>query len=67
MSPSRWLQLIPAAFRKVARPVSCAQPASQVARSRLVSSRGSPAPPASVVISGVVTLRRPGSVPPVTS
>ncbi len=66
MSPSRWLQLIPAACRNVARPGSSAQSASHVARSRLVSSLGSPVPPASAVISGVVTLCRPGSVPPVT-
>ena len=39
---------------------------SQVARSRLVSSRGRPVPPARARISGVVTFRRAGSVPPVT-
>ena len=50
----------------VASPSSCATSASQVARSRLVSSRGSPVPPASERISGVVMFRRPGSVPPVT-
>jgi hypothetical protein len=66
MSPSRWLQVIPAAFIKVARPVSCATSASQVARSRLVSSRGSPVPPASAAVSGLVMLFRCGSVPPVT-
>jgi len=37
---------------------------SQVARSREVSSRGSPVPPAGDRISGVVMFRRPGSVPP---
>ncbi len=52
MSPSRWLQVIPAARMNVARPRACAQSASQVARSRLVSSRGSPVPPASAAISG---------------
>ena len=35
-------------------------------RSRLVSSRGSPVPPASDRVSGVVMFLRPGSVPPVT-
>ena len=40
-SPSRWEQLIPAACMNVASPSSCAQSASQVARNRLVSSRGS--------------------------
>ena len=40
--------------------------ASQVARSREVSSRGSPVPPASDRVSGVVMFRRPGSVPPQT-
>ena len=39
MSPSRWQQVIPAACRNVASPVSCATSASEVARSRLVSSR----------------------------
>jgi hypothetical protein len=34
MSPSRWQQVIPAACRNVASPVSCAASASQVARSR---------------------------------
>ena len=43
MSPSRWLQVIPAACMKVASPSSSATSASQVARSREVSSRGSPA------------------------
>ena len=51
----------------VASPSSSAQSASQVARSREVSSRGSPPPPASDLISGLVMFRRPGSVPPVTS
>jgi hypothetical protein len=51
-SPSRWEQLIPAACMNVARPSSSAQPASQVARSRLVSSRGSPLPPSSARVSG---------------
>ena len=46
----------------VASPSRSATSASQVARSRLVSSRGSPAPPASDRISGVVMFRRPGSV-----
>ena len=41
MSPSRWLQVIPAARMNVARPGSSAQSASQVARSREVSSRDS--------------------------
>jgi hypothetical protein len=40
----------------VARPGRSAASASQVARSRLVSSRGSPAPPDSDRISGVVML-----------
>ena len=66
MSPSRWQQVIPAACRNVARPISCAQSASQVARSRLVSSRGSPVPPASAGTSGFVMLCRCGLVPPVT-
>ena len=48
----------------VASPSSSAQPASQVARSRDVSSRGSPDPPSSALISGFVMFRRPGSVPP---
>ena len=43
-SPSRWEQLIPAACMNVASPSSSAQSASQVARSREVSSRGRPAP-----------------------
>ena len=51
----------------VASPSRSATSASQVARSREVSSRGSPAPPASDRISGVVMFRRPGSVPPQTS
>ena len=51
----------------VARPSSSATSASQVARSRLVSSRGSPVPPDSDRVSGVVMFRRPGSVPPQTS
>ena len=63
-SPSRWEQLIPAAGMNVARPSWPAQSASQVARSRDVSSRGSPPPPSSALISGLVMLRRPGSVPP---
>ena len=42
MSPSRWQQVIPAACRNVARPVSCAASASQVARSREVSSARQP-------------------------
>ena len=44
MSPSRWEQEIPAACMNVARPSSCATSASQVARSRLVSRAGQPAP-----------------------
>ncbi len=67
MSPSRWLQLIPAAAMKVASPISSAASASQVARSRDVSSLGSPVPPASDRASGFVTFLRAGSVPPVTS
>ena len=63
MSPSRCEQVIPAACRNVASPSICAQSASQVARSREVSRRGSPVPPASAVISGVVRFRRPGSAP----
>ena len=51
----------------VASPSSSAQSASQVARSREVSSRGRPAPPSSALISGLVIFRRPGSVPPQTS
>ena len=46
-SPSRWEQLIPAACMNVASPSSSAQSASHVARSREVSSRGSPPPPSS--------------------
>ncbi len=45
---------------------SSAQSRSLVARSRLVSSRGSPAPPASDRVSGVVIFRRAGSAPPQT-
>jgi len=45
---------------------SPATSASQVARSRLVSSRGSPVPPDSDRTSGVVMFRRPGSAPPQT-
>ena len=48
----------------VASPSSCAQSASQVARSREVSSRGRPVPPSSEVSSGLVMFRRPGSAPP---
>jgi len=66
-SPSRWEQVIPAACMNVASPSRSATSASQVARSREVSSRGSPSPPASDRISGVVMLRRPGPVPPQTS
>ena len=43
-SPRRWEQVIPAACMNVARPMSWAASASQVARSREVSSRGSPVP-----------------------
>jgi hypothetical protein len=43
---------------KVARPRRSAQSRSQVARSRLVSSRGRPFPPASEQISAVVTFGR---------
>ena len=39
----------------VASPSSSATSASQVARSRLVSSRGSPQPPSSALISGLAT------------
>jgi hypothetical protein len=46
-SPGRWEQLIPAAAMNVASPSSPAASASQVARSRLVSSRGGPLPPSS--------------------
>ena len=62
-SPSRWEQVIPAACMNVASPSWSAQPASQVARSRDVSSRGRPLPPSSAATSGFVRLRRPGSVP----
>jgi hypothetical protein len=64
MSPGRWEQVIPAACMNTGRPGSCAVPASQVARSREVSRAGSPPPPASERVSGLVTLPRPGSVPP---
>ena len=47
----------------VASPSRSAQPASHVARSRLVSSRGRPPPPSSALISGFVRFRRPGSAP----
>ena len=60
----RWEQLIPAACMNVASPSAWR---SQVARSRLVSSRGRPVPPSSARISGFVRFRRPGSVPPQTS
>ena len=46
-SPSRWEQLIPAARMNAASPSSSPQSASHVARSREVSSRGSPPPPSS--------------------
>ena len=62
-SPGRWEQVIPAARMNVARPGSSATSASQVARSREVSSRGSPAPPASDRASGVVMFRRAGIGP----
>jgi len=65
MSPSRWQQLIPAARMNAGRPASAAASASQVARSREVSRPGSPDPPASDRVSGLVTLPRSGSVPPV--
>ena len=55
MPPSRWEQVIPAARMNVARPSSRAQSCSQVIRSRETSSRGSPAPPDSDRVSGVVT------------
>ena len=67
MSPSRWQQLIPAACKNAGRPISAAHSASQVARSRLVSSRGSPVPPARDVASRFVMLLRCGSVPPSSS
>ena len=60
-------QLIPAARINAARPSKPATSASQVARSRLVSRRGSPVPPSSARISGFVRFRRPGSMPPQTS
>jgi hypothetical protein len=44
----------------VASPSRSAQSRSQVARSRDVSSRGSPLPPSSAVTSGFVRFRRPG-------
>ena len=66
-SPSRWEQVIPAACMNVARPSSRAQSASQVIRSRAASSRGSPVPPASERVSGVVMFLRTALVPPVTS
>ena len=65
MSPSRWEQVIPAACMNVARPISAAVSASQVARSREVSSRGRPDPPASERVSGLVMLPRSGLSPPV--
>jgi hypothetical protein len=52
---------------KVARPSNPAASHSQVDRSRLISSRGSPVPPASAPVSCVVMLRRAGSRPPVIS
>jgi hypothetical protein len=58
--------VIPAACMKVARPRCRAQLRSQLARSRLVSSRGRSVPPASELISAVVTFGRRGSWPPVT-
>ena len=60
MSPSRWQQLIPAARKNAGRPISAAASASQVARSREVSSGGSPAPRASDRVSGLLMLCRPG-------
>ena len=63
-SPSRWEQLIPAARMNVASPSRSPQSASQVARSREVSSRGSPPPPSRAAVSGLVMFRRPGSSPP---
>ncbi len=65
MSDSRWQQEIPAACMNAGRPISVAVSASQVARSRLVSRGGSPAPPASDRVSGLVMLPRSGSSPPV--
>jgi hypothetical protein len=65
MSPSRWLQEIPAACKNAGRPVSSAHSASQVARSLLVSRAGSPPPPSSDRVSRLVMLFRPASVPPV--
>jgi hypothetical protein len=67
MSPSRWQQEMPAACKNAGRPISAAASASQVARSRVVSSRGSPAPPASDRASGLLMLCRAGSLPPVSS
>jgi len=55
---------MPAACMNVASPSSSATSASQVARSREVSSLGSPDPPSRAVISGFVRFRRPGSAPP---
>src|SRR5581483_5142585 len=66
MSPRRWVQLTPAAARKVAIPSWSATAASQLERSRCVSRRPRSTPPASEEISGVVTLWRSGSTPPIT-
>jgi hypothetical protein len=65
MSPGCWQQVMPAACRNAGRPVSAAQPASQVARSREVSRGGRTPPPARERVSGLVMLPRSGSVPPV--
>ena len=63
-SPSRWEQLIPAACMNVASPSSSAQLGQPGGPQPEVSSRGSPVPPSSALISGFVRFRRPGSVPP---
>jgi hypothetical protein len=65
-SPSRSEQLIPAPRMNVARLSGCGRNhAARSSAARGVSSRGGPVPPDSDRTSGVVTIFRAGSLPPV--
>jgi len=66
-SPRRWGAADPGGVHERGQPQQLRRSSrSQVARSRDVSSRGSPLPLSSALVSGFVRFRRPGSVPPVT-